>query len=93
MPPFWIMVITLFAIVVSGPLVFALALFLVPGRKGKMRTERQVTHRGVSLEHVKALYAARLARDGFTPEYSADAVKLKACRRPPSGSMVQVPQR
>jgi hypothetical protein len=59
----------------------SLVLLMVPGRKGKMRTEREVTHGGVSSDDARTLYAGRLAYDGFQIEPSSDPLYVKAVRR------------
>jgi hypothetical protein len=80
------MLLTCFAILVGSPCLLALLMFLVPGRKGKMRTERDVAHDGLSVEQARSLYAARLAYDGFAVEESFDPAFLRAVRSgAPSG--------
>jgi hypothetical protein len=78
--PLWMMLLTCFAILMASPFVLALLLFLVPGRKGKMRTEREFAHDDLPVEQAKPLYAARLAYDGFTIDNGPDPLFLRATR-------------
>lgn len=76
----WIMLITCFAITMASPFLIAILLLLVPGRKGTMRTVRTVRHDGLSAEQVRALYEARLARDGFVIDGPGNPGQLQAVR-------------
>ena len=82
--PVWIAIGTCLGLTLVTPFVIGLVMFLVPGgRKGSMRTEREVAHQGLSVEQAKELYAGRLAYDGFVISPSAypnrlEAQKLKA---------------
>jgi hypothetical protein len=78
--PLWIMLLTCFAITMASPILIAVLLLLVPGRKGTMRTVRTVRHDDLSVEQVRSLYAARLVRDGFVIDALGDSGRLRATR-------------
>jgi hypothetical protein len=80
------MLVVCLAILVASPFVLALLFFLVPGRKGRMRTERHVAHDALAPEQAKSLYAARLAYDGFAIDPATVPSLLRAtCAGAPSG--------
>jgi len=58
----------------------ALLLLLVPGRKGTMRTRREVVHDGISVADACELYARRLEHDRFAVDRSGAPLLLKARR-------------
>src|SRR6476661_5336947 len=82
--PLWLMLLVCLAILVASPFVLALLVFLVPGRKGTLRTERHVAHDALSPEQAKSLYAARLAYDGFTIDPATVPAVLRATRAGPA---------
>ena len=82
MPPIGILILTFVALTVGTPFLIGIVMLLVPGgRKGKMRTEREVAHAGMSVEQAKALYASRLAYDGFTIVNATNPARLEAVKQ------------
>ncbi|MGH7176418.1 MAG: hypothetical protein ACREJC_03470 [Tepidisphaeraceae bacterium] len=79
--PFWIATATVLVITFGSPILITLVLLLVPGRKGKMRTERHVRHDDCSPEQVWAIYADRLTRDGFDIEGADEPARVRASLR------------
>jgi len=79
--PLWVAILTCLALTVLTPLLIGVVMFLVPGgRKGNMRTEREVAHDGMTVEQAKSLYAGRLAYDGFVIVNAAHPAQLKAMK-------------
>src|SRR5687768_5242159 len=79
--PIWIPIVTSLALTLVTPFLIGLVMFLVPGgRKGNMRTQREVAHDGLGVEEAKSLYAGRLAYDGFNVTATPDASKLRAVK-------------
>jgi hypothetical protein len=74
------MLLVCLAILFASPFVLAMLFFLVPGRKGKMRTERRVAHDALAPEQARSLYAARLAYDGFAIDPATAPAVLRATR-------------
>jgi hypothetical protein len=82
MPPLLrVTVLTSLAITLITPFLIALVLLLVPGRKGKLRTEREVAHKEFSADQAKFLYEARLLYDGFTIADGTGPLRLSAHKR------------
>jgi hypothetical protein len=75
------MILTCLALTVLTPFLIGLVMFLLPGgRKGNMRTERDVAHDGLSVEQAKSLYADRLVYDGFVVTNAANPARLEAMK-------------
>lgn len=88
MPLFWVMMLTMLAITLPAPFLLALVMLLLPGRKGNMRTERDVVREDLPLGQAKPFYAERLARDGFAVADTPDPLQLTALR--PGGPPGQI---
>src|SRR4051812_12708682 len=58
----------------------ALLMLLIPGRKGTMRTRREVVHDGITVADACELYARRLEHDGFAVDRSGAPALVKARR-------------
>lgn len=71
----------MFGLILGPPFLLAFALFLLPGRKGRLRTERIVSHENMSLEEARALYLARLQHEQFSIAPGGDAGAVCAVRR------------
>src|SRR5688500_5056750 len=79
--PLLIMIGTCFAMMIVTPLLVALAMLALPGRKGRMRTVREVFHAGVDADATRTLYAERLGYDGFVlSPAAADPASLEATK-------------
>ena len=80
MSPLWIAILTCLGLFIVLPWVSALVLFLLPGggRKGKMRTVREVAHDGMTVEQARTLYAGRLTYDGFIITNASEPTRLEA---------------
>jgi hypothetical protein len=75
------MLLTSFVLTLATPFLITIVMFFVPGgRKGNMRTEREVVHSGITVEQAKALYSDRLAFDGFVITDEMDPRRLKATK-------------
>ena len=74
------------ALLISAAFTFAVMFasiavgLLTPGRKGKMRTRKQVVHDNTTVEDARNLYAARLQYDKFKILPVPDAAVLRAAR-------------
>jgi hypothetical protein len=79
--PLWIMLGSVFAIMLPAPILISIFFLLLPGRKGRMRTERNFAHDGMSVEQAKTLYAARLQHEGFTIQDAPELTQLNALRK------------
>src|SRR5688500_16078139 len=86
--PLWVLIITGLALTVPMPVLIGLVMFLLSGgRKGNMRTEREVAHAGLTIEQARSLYAERLVYDGFVVN-SANPMRLEAMKPQVAGGEV-----
>jgi hypothetical protein len=81
--PLWLMIGWSLVIPIASPLLLALVLVLVPGRKGRMRTQRQTVFPAMRLEEAQPYFTQRLRHDDFVVEPSADPSRVMGIRRRP----------
>jgi hypothetical protein len=79
--PMWLMIGWSLVIPIASPFLLALALVLVPGRKGRMRTQRQTVFPAMPLKEAQPSFMQRLRRDDFVVEPSADPSRVMGIRR------------
>ena len=80
--PLLILIFTSLGLTVLMPLFMGLVMFLVPGggRKGNMRTVREIAHDDMSIEQAKLLYTQRLAYDSFVITNATNPTRIEAMR-------------